>query len=388
MAIVNSSGKVAVVTVAPVFLLGDPAIAVTCAERVICRVSLSSARTIYTVLSGVFFNPVLLGLRGFTGFRLSFTAIKLVEKTVLRLYFTKDFKIFQGEARMRWLIMILVALLATSPALSEPQERTARKVKSAVASRTGVPALKSSSALVVDQSGRALFAKNIDHVVPIASITKLMTAMVVIDADLPLTERIVISEDDKDLLKGTRSRLRIGTVLTRRELLHLALMASENRAAEALSRVYPGGTKAFVAAMNQKAVELGMWRTRFVDGTGLSSDNVSTAQDLTKMVGAAYHYPLIREFTTDTRTTVEMGNGRTMTYNNSNRLVSNHEWQIGLSKTGYISEAGRCLVMQAKIAGKPVIIVLLDSWGKMTRIGDANRLKRWMETRYPADTSG
>lgn len=289
---------------------------------------------------------------------------------------------------MRWLIMILVALLATSPALSEPQERTARKVKSAVANRTGVPALKSSSALVVDQSGRALFAKNIDHVVPIASITKLMTAMVVIDAGLPLTERIVISEDDKDLLKGTRSRLRIGTVLTRRELLHLALMASENRAAEALSRVYPGGTKAFVAAMNQKAVELGMWRTRFVDGTGLSSDNVSTAQDLTKMVGAAYHYPLIREFTTDTRTTVEMSNGRTMTYNNSNRLVSNHEWQIGLSKTGYISEAGRCLVMQAKIAGKPVIIVLLDSWGKMTRIGDANRLKRWMETRYPADASG
>lgn len=289
---------------------------------------------------------------------------------------------------MRWLIAILIAFLATSPARSEPPERTARKVKSAVAGRTAMPELKSSSALVVDQSGRALFAKNVDHVVPIASITKLMTAMVVIDAGLPLNEPIAISEDDKDLIKGTRSRLRIGTVLPRRELLHLALMASENRAAEALSRVYPGGSKAFVAAMNQKAVELGMWRTRFVDGTGLSSDNVSTAQDLTRMVAAAYHYPLIREFTTDTGTTIQVANGRTMNYNNSNRLVKSQEWQIGLSKTGYISEAGRCLVMQAKIAGKPVIIVLLDSWGKMTRIGDANRLKRWMETRYNADSSG
>lgn len=289
---------------------------------------------------------------------------------------------------MRWLIVMLIAVLATSAARSEPQERTARKVKSAVASHAGIPALKSSSALVVDQSGRALYAKNVDHVVPIASITKLMTAMVVIDAGLPLAEQIVISEDDKDLIKGTRSRLRIGTVLPRRELLHLALMASENRAAEALSRVYPGGTRAFVAAMNQKAVELGMWRTRFVDGTGLSSDNVSTAQDLSRMVAAAYHYPLIREFTTDTGTTVQVANGRTMNYNNSNRLVKSQEWQIGLSKTGYISEAGRCLVMQAKIAGKPVIIVLLDSWGKLTRIGDANRLKRWMETRFAANTSG
>ena len=289
---------------------------------------------------------------------------------------------------MRWLVVMLIAILAASPALSEPQERTASQVKSAVADRAGIPELKSSSALVIDQSGRALFAKNVDHVVPIASITKLMTAMVVIDSGLPLTEQIAISENDKDLLKGTRSRLHIGTVLTRRELLHLALMASENRAAEALSRVYPGGPKAFVAAMNQKAVELGMWRTRFVDGTGLSSDNVSTAQDLTKMVAAAYHYPLIREFTTDTGTTVQMANGRTMNYNNSNRLVKNHEWQIGLSKTGYISEAGRCLVMQAKIAGKPVIIVLLDSWGKMTRIGDANRIKRWMETRNAAAASG
>jgi D-alanyl-D-alanine endopeptidase (penicillin-binding protein 7) len=203
-----------------------------------------------------------------------------------------------------------------------------------------------------------------------------------------MDERIAISEADKDTIKGTRSRLMVGTVLTRRELLQLALMASENRAAEALTRVYPGGTQAFVAAMNQKAIELGMWRTRFVDGTGLSSDNVSTAQDLTKMVSAAYKYPLIRDFSTDTGAVVLVKRGRTMNYQNSNRLVSSPQWEIGLSKTGYISEAGRCLVMQAKIANKPVIIVLLDSWGKMTRIGDANRIKRWMETRSPGNTSG
>jgi D-alanyl-D-alanine endopeptidase (penicillin-binding protein 7) len=233
-----------------------------------------------------------------------------------------------------------------------------------------------------------LFAKNVDNVVPIASITKLMNAMVVLDAALPMDERIAISEADKDTIKGTRSRLNVGTVLTRRELLQLALMASENRAAEALTRVYPGGSRSFVAAMNQKAVELGMWRTRFVAGTGLSSDNVSTAQDLTKMVAAAYKYPLIRDFSTDTGLVVYGTRGRTMNYHNSNRLVGSPQWDIGLSKTGYISEAGRCLVMQAKIANKPVIIVLLDSWGKMTRIGDANRIKRWMETRSSGNTSG
>lgn len=289
----------------------------------------------------------------------------------------------------RWLIAALMILMAVVPALAESPERTARKVKSAVAGRDHAPELKSSAALVIDQTdGHPLFAKNVDNVVPIASITKLMNAMVVLDAALPMDERIAISEADKDTIKGTRSRLQVGTVLTRRELLQLALMASENRAAEALTRMYPGGTRAFVAAMNQKAVELGMWRSRFVDGTGLSSDNVSTAQDLTKMVAAAYKYPLIRDFTTDTGLIVRGTRGRSMNFHNSNRLVSNREWDIGLSKTGYISEAGRCLVMQARIANKPVIIVLLDSWGKMTRIGDANRIKRWMETRYTGNTSG
>ncbi len=290
---------------------------------------------------------------------------------------------------MQWLATILIAALAASPAVAEARDRAQHKVKAAVAGRDAAPDLKSSAALVIDQTGgRPLFSKNTDSVVPIASITKLMTAMVVLDAGLPLNEKIAITEADKDLIKGTRSRLRIGTVLTRRELMQLALMASENRAAEALTRVYPGGTAGFVAAMNQKAMELGMWRSRFVDGTGLSSDNVSTARDLTKLVAAAHGYPLIREFTTDTGTSVRVSNGRVMTYRNSNRLVNNPDWQIGLSKTGYISEAGRCLVMQAEIAGKPVIIVLLDSWGKLTRIGDANRIKRWMETRYASNTSG
>ncbi len=290
---------------------------------------------------------------------------------------------------MRGLVTILIAVLAIAPVPGEARDRTQNKVKAAVAGRDSAPELKSSAALVIDQTGgRPLFAKNTGSVMPIASITKLMTAMVVLDAGLPLNEQIVITEADKDLIKGTRSRLRIGTALTRRDLMQLALMASENRAAEALTRVYPGGTRGFVAAMNQKAIELGMWQTRFVDGTGLSSDNVSTAQDLTKMVAAAYGYPLIREFTTDTGTSIRLANGQVMNYRNSNRLVNNSEWQIGLSKTGYISEAGRCLVMQAKIAGKPVIIVLLDSWGKLTRIGDANRIKRWMETRYAANSPG
>lgn len=289
----------------------------------------------------------------------------------------------------RLLVAALIASIAVSPALAESPERTARKVKSAVAGRDAIPELKSSAALVIDQgSGRPLFAKNVDSVMPIASITKLMTAMVVLDAALPLDERIAISEADKDMIKGTRSRLHVGTVLTRGELLQLALMASENRAAEALTRVFPGSSRSFVAAMNQKAVELGMWRTRFVDGTGLSSDNVSTAQDLTKLVAAAHKYPLIREFTTDTGLIVRGTRGRHMNYHNSNRLVSSPEWDIGLSKTGYISEAGRCLVMQAMIANKPVIIVLLDSWGKLTRIGDANRIKRWMETRQAGQPPG
>lgn len=241
--------------------------------------------------------------------------------------------------------------------------------------------LRSSSVLVVDQTdGRTLYAKNTQNVVPIASITKLMTALVVLGAELDLDERITITEADVDEIKGTHSRLKIGITLTRSELLRLALMSSENRAAAALSRVYPGGTAAFVPAMNRKALELGMAHTRFVDGTGLSSDNVSTAEDLVKLVEAAYRYPLVREFTTHPAHTLVLANGRALQYRNSNGLVKNPSWHIGLSKTGYISEAGRCLVIQATIASAPMVIVLLDSWGKYSRIGDANRIKKWIET--------
>jgi len=244
--------------------------------------------------------------------------------------------------------------------------------------------LKSTAALVIDQNGdRVLYAKNVDAIVPIASITKLMTAVVVLDSGAPLDEILVVTEADLDDVKHTRSRLRVGTALTRTEMLRLALMASENRAAAALARAGEGGTREFAAAMNRKAASLGMLHTRFVDGTGLSSENVSTAQDLSRLVAAAYNYPLIREYTTSTSYAVTLENGRLLHYNNSNRLVGSSVWDIGLSKTGFINEAGRCLVMQSRIASRQVVIVLLDSWGKLTRVGDANRIKKWIETRAP-----
>jgi D-alanyl-D-alanine endopeptidase (penicillin-binding protein 7) len=246
------------------------------------------------------------------------------------------------------------------------------------------PRLASSSVIVVDQQeGTALFAKNTDTVTPIASITKLMTAMVVLDARLPLEEPLFVDHEDMDFVKGTRSRLQVGTTLTRGEMLKLALMASENRAASALGRNYPGGIGAFVEAMNRKARDLGMRDTRFVDSTGLNPGNVSTAQDLVRLVEAGMRYPLIRSFSTSTSHVVEVDSGdsrsRLVAFNNSNGLVRRGDWDIGLSKTGYIAEAGRCLVMQARIAARPVIIVLLDSWGKLSRVADANRIKQWIE---------
>lgn len=242
--------------------------------------------------------------------------------------------------------------------------------------------LRSNAVLVLDQDqGRPLYSKNPTAVMPIASITKLMMAMVVLDAKFPLEESIAIDAADVDTLKNTGSRLRVGMEFTRGELLRLALMSSENRAAAALGRAYPGGTQTFIAAMNLKAIQLGMSNTRFVDSTGLNSGNVSTAQDLARMVAAAYQYDLIREFTTTPAHDVDLpGSHRTVAFRNSNSLVRNGTWDIGLSKTGFISEAGRCLVMQAKIASKPVIIVLLDSWGKLSRVGDANRIRKWMES--------
>jgi D-alanyl-D-alanine endopeptidase (penicillin-binding protein 7) len=242
--------------------------------------------------------------------------------------------------------------------------------------------LSSAAALVIDQDRwQWLYAKDPQAQRPIASITKLMTAMVVLDAELPMEASIRILPSDIDRLKGSSSRLKVGSRLRRDQLLKLALMASENRAASALARTYPGGDIAFVRAMNRKARELGMHHSRFVDPTGLNPANVSTAFDLATLVRAAYQYKAIREATTSREDRVAMTWGhriRNLTFHNSNRLVSNADWDIGLSKTGYIREAGRCLVMQSMINSKPVIIILLDSMKKATRISDANFIRQWL----------
>ena len=240
--------------------------------------------------------------------------------------------------------------------------------------------LKSSVALVVDQDTQeVLFRKNDLAVLPIASITKLMTGLLVSEAKLPMDEMITITQDDVDLEKGSSSRLRVGTELSRGELLHLALMSSENRAANALGRSYPGGMPVFVGLMNARAKALGMMDTRYVEPTGLSSKNQSSARDLATLVSFAYGDPTLRELSTSTGHQVEVGS-RTLQYNNTNRLVKNPAWDIGLQKTGYISEAGQCLVMQAKVAGRKLIMVFLDSAGKLSRLGDAERVKRWVES--------
>ena len=272
--------------------------------------------------------------------------------------------------------VVLAAALAAGiePALAG---RGASESEEALAAKLN---LQSHAALVLDQqSGDILFGKNTQAIVPIASITKLMTAMVVLDANLDPGEKILITQDDVDWLRGSHSRLRVGALLTRDELLRLALMASENRAAFALGRAYPGGLEAFVRAMNLKAQLLGMSGSRFNDPTGLSSTNVSTAEDLATLVRSAHRYPKIRQYSTSTAFEVSLGGRHPVAFRNTNRLVGTGAWDIGLSKTGFINEAGRCLVMQATLAGRAVIIVLLDSWGKYSRIGDANRIRKWLE---------
>lgn len=246
------------------------------------------------------------------------------------------------------------------------------------------PDIKSQAAIVFNaQNEHIIYDKNADKVMPIASITKLMTAMVTLDARLSPHEKITISKADVDKLKRTSSRLPVGSSYSRQELLRLALMSSENRAAAALGRTYPGGVQAFVNAMNQKAKRIGMTKSRFVDATGLNSGNVATARDLAKLVTASNNYAAIREFSTTSKHFVSPGNKRgQLQYVNSNSLVHNQSWAIDVSKTGYLSEAGRCLVMQANISGQPVVIVLLNSWGKNTRIGDANRVKKWIENNH------
>jgi D-alanyl-D-alanine endopeptidase (penicillin-binding protein 7) len=243
----------------------------------------------------------------------------------------------------------------------------------------GMPVLGSSAFYVVNQrTGEVLLERNATEVLPIASITKLMTAMVVLDAGLSLSEPIVITDEDVDQLKGTGSRLALGTTLAREEMLQLALMSSENRAASALARHYPGGEAAFVEAMNVKARLLGLWNTRFHDGTGLNPANVSSPRDLAKLVAASASYPLIREFSTAHERYVPV-HGRMLRFGNTNSLVRSPEWAISVSKTGYISEAGRCLVMQTWLHQQPVVMVLMDSNGRYTRTADAKRVRKWLE---------
>lgn len=247
--------------------------------------------------------------------------------------------------------------------------------------RTADPlSLKSGVALVLDQdTNEVLFSKNPQAVLPIASLTKLMTALVVIEAKQPMDEVLTISKDDIDTEKNSSSRLAVGTQLTREEMLHLALMASENRAAHALGRYYPGGLPAFVTAMNMKAQELGMASTHYVEPTGLSSKNQSSAPDLALLVKTAYNYPLMRQLSTSKEYEVEVGR-RQLQFHNTNGLIRNHSWDIGLQKTGFINEAGRCLVLQAQMAGRKLIMVFLDSAGKYSRLADAERVRHWIES--------
>ncbi len=239
--------------------------------------------------------------------------------------------------------------------------------------------LNSSVALVIDQeTNEVLFSKNDAAVLPIASLTKLMTGLVIADANLDMNEPLTITQDDVDTHKGSSSRLAVGSTLSRGEMMHLALMSSENRAANALGRTYPGGLSEFVRLMNSKARQLGMTDTRYVEPTGLSSLNQSSARDLATLVSVAHDRPILRSLSTSPGHEVELGR-RTLHYNNSNRLIKNPEWEIGLQKTGYISEAGRCLVMQAKVAGRQLIMVFLDSTGKLSRLQDAERVRRWVE---------
>lgn len=239
--------------------------------------------------------------------------------------------------------------------------------------------LQSSVAYVIDQdTHEVLLSKNDQAVLPIASLTKLMTGLLISQARLPMDEMITITQDDVDTEKHSSSRLRVGTTLTRAEMMHLALMSSENRAAHALGRTYPGGLAQFVQLMNGKAQQLGMRDTRYVEPTGLSSSNQSSARDLARLVAVAHSDPLMREYSTSHGYEVAVGR-RTLQFNNTNRLVKSDNWDIGLQKTGYISEAGRCLVMQAQVSGRKLIMVFLDSAGRFSRLADAERVRHWVE---------
>lgn len=280
---------------------------------------------------------------------------------------------------------------ATLKAKNLKASQNARPIRASFGQIAGLHAtsdalgLHSSVALVVDQETQeVLYSKN-DHVVlPIASLTKLMTGLVIAEANLPMDERIRITQADVDTEKGSSSRLAVGTVLSRGDLMHLSLMSSENRAAHALGRTFPGGMDLFISRMNQRARSLGMTDTRYVEPTGLSSQNQSSASDLAVLAAKAYNEPMLRELSTSQGREVAVGS-RTLQYNNTNGLIKNPQWDIGLQKTGYISEAGRCLVMQAQVAGRKLIMVFLDSTGKFSRMGDAERVRKWLEQKSSMD---
>ena len=269
------------------------------------------------------------------------------------------------------IVLVLTVLLSITPAMNV-QASHFEDLK-------GSPDLRSASALVIDADGHVIYGKDIDTVRSIASITKLMTAMVIIDSGVNLDEKITVTKADRDLVQLTGSRLEYGAMLSRRDMILLAIMSSENRAATALGRTYPGGMDVFVGQMNKKATQLGMANSHFSDPAGLHVENTATARDLMKMVTAAHQYSLIRQAGTTQRKEVHPYAKRgPLVYGNTNRLLKNKNWDIELSKTGYINEAGRCLVMQATIEGEPVSIVLLNSFGKLTPFGDSNRLRKWM----------
>ena len=282
-----------------------------------------------------------------------------------------------SSSAMRYGLILWVLLMGLMPSAQAARNHHHH----AVASDPSSMALLSSTALVIDQTTQqVVFSKNPDPIHPIASITKLMTALVVLESAQDLNEQIAVSDEDVDTLRFTRSHLRVGVHASRLDFLRMALIASENRAASALGRSYPGGIHAFVERMNAEAARLGMTNTHFEDSSGLNGNNVSTAHDLAILVQAAMQYPLIHEITTTASVTVPVGfRGRPIVFRNTNPLVAKPDWDIGLSKTGFINESGQCLVMQATISGHPMVIVLLDSRGKHARIGDANRVRKWLE---------
>ena len=292
-------------------------------------------------------------------------------------------EIFPGR-KILWIFLFLLGIVFISPQSGSPlageKPSTDREDTVWDSLNPGKLKLRSESALIVDKSGHVVYAKQVDKPRPIASITKLMTAMVILDSDLSLDERITITRDDRDLLRLTGSRLKYGATLSRSELLQLALMSSENRAASALARTWPCGKQAFVQAMNDKASALGMSNSHFKDPAGLDAGNVASARDVATMVRAAYGYPLIRKATTTRSASVRPYKGRgELRFGNTNRLLKSAAWDIQLSKTGYINEAGRCLVMQTEIVHQPLVIVLLNSFGRLTPYGDSNRIRKWIE---------